>query len=326
MKWNRIRIYCLVLMTGLLFQPVQAASLDNAGLPTDSNWYVHINLEQIRQSNVGQQFLLETFNEAMDEIQDELNVDLREEIEGVTLFGGELPAHSSRVSDGAIVLHGIFSDETKSALLSALEAEDLDAELTTANYAGRDYYVVANNDGSFSYTDEDGDSRDVSWGDNKVMYFSFGSTQLLATQSLATMELFLDGNGYLGGFEQLNASALLVLEADRALLQGGANTSAEIAGEWDSSVLKNVDAVALVVAEELDGVKVDARLMANSAEVAMSVRNIVEGLVALKALSDSDGVIGDVLRGVRFENDGATLHMSVPVSAEQIEALKDQGR
>ena len=68
---------------------------------------------------------------------------------------------------------------------------------------------------------------------------------------------------------------------------------------------------------------IEARLMANSAEVAMSVRNIVEGLVALKALNDSEGVIGDVLRGVRFESDGTTLYMGVPVSAEQIEALKD---
>ena len=320
MKWNRIRVYSLVLITGLMWQPVKAASLGHDDLPTNSNWYVHINLEQVRDSNVGQHFMLETVNKVMDEIQNELDIDLRKGIEGVTLFGGDLPTHTSPGSEGAIVLHGVFSEETKSSWLSVLENEG--AEITTANYSGRDYYVLEKGDGNFSYTDDE--TRDLSRGLSKELYFSFGSTQLLATINMATMELFLDGNGYLGDFEQVSSGALLVLGSDRALLQGGANTSDEIAGELDSAVLQNVEAAALVVAEELDGVRIDARLVASSADAAMSVRNIVEGLVALKALSDSEGAIGEVLQGVRFENDGATVHMSVLVSAEQIAALKGQ--
>ena len=101
------------------------------------------------------------------------------------------------------------------------------------------------------------------------------------------MQVFVDSNGYLGGFENNDTGALVVLHADRALMQGGANTSAKIGEDWDSSVLKNVDAVALVVAEDLDGLQINAQLTASSPEVAMSVRNIAEGLVALKALDES---------------------------------------
>ena len=135
--------------------------------------------------------------------------------------------------------------------------------------------------------------------------------------------MFLDAGGYLGGFESVDSNALLVLQADRALMQGGANTSSDFGDHWDSSVLKNVDAVALVIAENNGGLQFSAQLSANSPDVAMSVRNIVEGLVALKALDDSDGVVGEILRTVRFQNDGSVLSVDVSVASDQIEALKD---
>ena len=159
--------------------------------------------------------------------------------------------------------------------------------------------------------------------DAEKLYFAFGNSQLLVTENLPLMQSFVAGGGYLTSVGEVRSDALLVLQADRALLQGGANTSAEIGEDWDSSVLKNVDSVALLVAEEQGGLLINAHLLATTAEVALSVRNIVEGMVALKALSDTETVLGDVLRNVRFENDGAILKMSVAVAADQIEALKE---
>jgi hypothetical protein len=321
MKWNKIRIIGLTLVCGLFGMTAQAASLSNTDLPTDSNWYVHVNLELVRNSDVGRQFLMNTFNEAMDEIEAELKADIREEIEAITIFGGDLPSNGSSVSDGAVVLHGVFSNESQMAVLAALE--DHGVAYSMAYESGLAYYTVENDSGNLSYTNEDGEERDVNLVGREDLHFSFGSTQLLVTHSLDMMHDFLDGGGHLSGIDRVGSDALLILQADRALLQGGANTSTEIAGEWDSSVLKNVDAVALVVEEAHGGLQLNAQLMANSAEVAMSVRNIAEGLVALKALSDSDGAVGEVLRNVRFENNDSVLHVSVAVTAEQIEALKD---
>ena len=101
------------------------------------------------------------------------------------------------------------------------------------------------------------------------------------------------------------------------------NSGAEYSVSVDSSVLKNLDAVAIVVAEENGGLQISAQLVADSAEVAMSVRNIVEGLVALKALSEAESPLGDILRNVRFVNDGPVLHMNVPIATDQIEAIRD---
>ena len=299
----------------------QAASLSRTDIPSGSNWYVHVNLDLIQNSEVGRRFLLEKADEVLNEIQEELNVDIRGEIQGVTVFGGSLPKHGGSENDGAVILHGAISAQTQDALLSALESKG--ADVIRNDSTGLAYYMIEDGDGTMTYTDEDGQVRDVDWGQREDIYFSFGATQTMITQNLEMMQSFLDSGGYLGGFEVADSEALLVLQADRALLQGGANTSAELGEDWDSSVLKNVDAVALVIAEDMSGLQINAQLSASSPEVAMSVRNIVEGLVALKALDDSDAVLGEILRQVRFESEGSELYMNVPVATDQIEALRN---
>ncbi len=321
MNRNSFKVICLLLMGVLAVASAQAGSLDNTDIPNDSNWYVHVNLELIRNSSAGRQFALETYNEAMDDIEEELGLAIRDEFEGVTVFGSALPEQQNVLSDGAVILHGIFSDETRQALLS--KWAESDATYREEYEAGMTYYIVENDESKLSYTDEGGESQDVTLGRNEELYFAFGGTQTLVTQSPEMMQVFLSGGGHLGGFEQVNNNALVVLQADRALLQGGANTSTEITGDWDSSVLKNVDAVALVIAEQRDGLMFKAQLVANSAEVAMSVRNIVEGMVALKALSETEGVVGEVLRSVRFDNDNSVLNVSLEITADQIAAIKD---
>jgi len=322
MKWNRIQIYCALLMTGMICAFAQAASISGSDIPDGSNWYVHVNLNLIQTSAVGRSLMLETVNEALGEIEEELDVDIHKEIEGITVFGKKLPEPGSQENDVAVILHGTISLDTQAALLSALERKG--AEVSASDSAGFSYYSVAGDDGTMTFTDMDGQFKEVDWGHREALYFSFGATQTLVTPNLVMMQAFLDGGGYLGGYEVVDPAALLVLQADRALLQGGANTSVEIGADWDSSVLKNVDAVAMVIAEDNGGLFLSAQLMANSADVAMSVRNIVEGLVALKALDQSEGVFGEILRQVRFENDGSVLNMYVPVAADQVEALKDQ--
>ena len=322
MKWNRIQIFSALLMTGFVCVIAQAASLSRTDIPTGSNWYVHVNLDLIQNSEVGRRFLLEKADEVLNEIQEELNVDIRGEIQGVTLFGGKLPEHENSENDGAVILHGAISAETRDALLSALERKG--ADVIASDNAGLAYYMIQDDDGTMTYTDEDGQVKDVTWGHREDLYFSFGAAQTMVTQNLEMMQRFLDSGGYLGGFDVADSEALLVLQADHALVQGGANTSVDIGGGWDSSILKNVDAAALVVAEDLGGLQISAQLTANSPDIAMSVRNIIEGLVALKAMDESEGALGEILRQVRFESDGSELYMNVPITTDQIEALRNK--
>ncbi|MDH3902302.1 MAG: hypothetical protein OES90_03670, partial [Xanthomonadales bacterium] len=71
MKWNRIQIFSTLLLTGFVCVIAQAASLSRTDIPSGSNWYVHVNLDLIQNSEVGRRFLLEKADEVLNEIQEE---------------------------------------------------------------------------------------------------------------------------------------------------------------------------------------------------------------------------------------------------------------
>jgi hypothetical protein len=314
MKLSRIRFYGALLVTGLACAVAQAASLDSNNLPEGSNWYAHVNMDLIRSTDVGRQLMLETVDEALGDIEDELGVDLGNEVEGVTLFGGTLP-----VEQGAVILHGAISDGSQDAIMARLAEEETGVFATASG--GMTFYTIPEGDGTMRYTEEGDHVEEVSFGHRDELYFSFGTAQTLVTHSMETMQNFLDSGGLLASMDSVDPGAMVVLQADRALMQGGANTSLDMGGPFDSSVLKNLDSVALVVSEDNGGLVINAELLANSPEVAMSVRNVVEGLVALKALEGSDDDMGAILRSVRFESEGEVLRVSIAVAADQIETL-----
>jgi hypothetical protein len=316
MKMNRLKTYGVLLITALFCVVVQAASLGNNDLPAGVNWYAHVNMDLIRNTEAGRHLMQKTVDEALEDIEDELGVNIGDEIEGITLFGSKLP-----VNQGAVLLHGSISAESQSAIIAKLDKESTGVFATESG--AMTFYSVPEGEGSMSYTDEDGQEEDVSWGHNDELYFSFGATQTMITHSMDIMLTFLDSGGMLASLDSIDPGALVVMQADRALMQGGANTGLEIGDTFDSSVFNNLESVALVVAEENGGLNINAELSANSLEVAMNVRNIVEGLVALKALEGADDDVGAILRSIRFESDGDILRVFIPVAADQVEALSD---
>lgn len=322
MKWNRLLGISTLLLTGLVCMVAQAASVSRSDIPADGNWYLHINMDLMKTTEAGRKLMLGTVDKTLDDYQKELGVDIRKEIRGITLFGAKLPERGNLPDDGTVILHGKTSPETREALLNALERKG--AEVSTLNSAGLTYYKAAVGDGKMIYTDEEGQVKDLAWGQGGDLYFSFGATQALVTPDLKIMQTFLAAGSHLGGFEVIDSETLPVLQSERALLQGGANTSAGLGRGWDSSALTNVSDVALVIEEDQGGVQIIAQLTANPPEMAMPVRYIVEGLVALKALDQSEEMLGEVLNQARFESVGAAVHMNIPIAAGQLEALRNR--
>lgn len=315
MKFIQMKFYGVLLVTGLFCAVTQAAGISSTDIPAGSNWYIHVNLELIRNSEAGRQFVLDTVDEALGDIKDDLGIDIANEIYAVTVFGTELPLRT-----GAMLLHGAISSDSQARLLTVLEREG--ADVSTSFHGSLAYYSVAKGDGKLTYANKEGHVEDASFGNSDDLYFSFGDRQILVTHDEGLVHAFLDAGGHLGGLESANAGALVVLQAERPLLQGGADTTVNFGERWNSSILRNVDAVALVIAENAGGIEVNLELRAATEEVAMSVRNIAEGLVALKALDDDNEVLSEVLRSVRFESEGAVLRVNIPVAADQFEALK----
>jgi hypothetical protein len=177
------------------------------------------------------------------------------------------------------------------------------------------------------YDEVDGHVENVEFGDddNEGLYFAFGNQQSMFSQSVEMIELFLEAGAQLSGLKSEDPAAMLVLQADRAMLQGGANTTIQLGHDnWDSSILSNIDTIALVLADENGAASVRAEVQAKSPEIAESVRNIVEGLVALKALDAADEpALSELLRAAHIETNGATILLDMYLDEALIEKLKD---
>jgi len=144
------------------------------------------------------------------------------------------------------------------------------------------------------------------------------------TKNVEMLMTFLESGGHLSGLKSTDPDAMLVLQADRAILQGGLNTSVDLGhNNWDSSILSNVDSIAVVLADEDGAASVRAEVQAKSPEIAESVRNIVEGLVALKALDAADEpALSELLRATRIETSGTTIFFDLYLEESLIEQLR----
>ena len=319
MKWNKTLILAAALIAG---SAVNAASFSSSDLPAGSNWYVHINVDLLRTSTLGRRIMEKTIDEAFEEIESELGFQFSQDIEAITVFGGQLPPDR-----GAIVVHGAIPLDTQNRLLDFLELNG--SGLTMHDFAGMNYYEVAKEIGhkeirveSVGDPVEEAEFHDV---DRETVFFAFGSDQSMFSQSVESIEMFLEANGHLSGLKSADPNAMVVLQADRAMLQGGLNTAMDMGhSNWDSSILSNVDSIAVVLADEMGAASVHAEVQAKSPEIAESVLNIVQGLIALRALDVAgEPVLCELLRAVNIETDGAMILFDVYLEESLIEQLRD---
>jgi hypothetical protein len=308
--WKKVAVLVcgLVLVLG-----VNAASLNIGELPEGSNWFVHVNVELMRTSTIGQMMMEESLGEAFREIEKETGVQFTDQIEGLTIFGGHLPPNN-----GAVVAHGGFSADTQSEMIGAMSKAGTYLE---GDHLGQRYFAINDLDGDNEKEFGHGSRHDH----DDLLYVAFGDDQTLFSQNLDAVKSFLDAGGYLTGLPIADSSTLLVIEADRAMLQGGVNTRvAQEDGNWDSSILANVDSIAAVLVDDNGAASFHADVRAKSPEIAESVRNIVEGLVALKALDSSDEpAIGALLRSTKIRTDGSDITVDVFIDPELLNELID---
>jgi len=253
MQTIRRLMLLLVALPGIVFAGITAAEL-----PASTRWYLHADLAEMRSSEVGRQLYGWLEDEFFDDLRNDLGIDLGGETDRVTLF-------SEGDEDAVLAVRGRFSEETREKVLTLArreaEVEELRADDVT-------YYRL----GGLDDAEFDG-------------YFSFAVDGLLLfTSEAATMERLLGDGGRIE--ERRNeAGTLLVLTADRDLMQAGIRADGKDDGSWESSVLKHTREAAFVIADQDGLAAIDARIVANDPAMAMAVGGIVGGLIGLQAMA-----------------------------------------
>lgn len=304
----------LVLVIPVMFVLASTGFADMArdDLPPDVQWYAHADFKEMEGSVTGKYILDFLDKEVFSELRDETGIDLRKDLEAALVFGG----HSKR--DGAVVVYGKISDRNRTKINALME---LYGEYEREMRKGTEVFSLNKR----STSDDDDDSGDM-FVESRTTYVAFGKrNQTMITQNRGQLDAFVEAGGQVRqGRKAPQAGSLLVLQADRSLVKAGMNAGAGIAdgGDWNSNVLQHMERIALVLADQSGNAAIDVELVTNKPELAESIKNILQGLISIKALDqDEDPEVLALLRNIRLELAGASIRASMVVDPERLREM-----
>jgi hypothetical protein len=313
-----------LLIVGLLLAIPGLATADASDIPGASTWYFHVDLDEMRSDEVGKSLYGWMDEEIFSEIAEDTGVKLGEELDRVT-------AYSLEEQGPVFLFEGNISQKSKDLVMTFIAAE---GDLQPMKSSGKSYYRVAAESG------EDGEesNRNVGGGNIEFQIEALAEeswisldlkNKVILTSSEEQMKAMLaDGGKIKGG--RSHKGALLVLTAEKALLQAGMNSSALGAdddgdSDWDSNILRNTEQVAILVAAVANKLAIEIELITTEPEMAQSLASVARGLISLVSFDDSmdDDAIA-VLQSTKVEAKGNSLNLSLAIDPSVVVAtLRD---
>ena len=304
--------YLKILIIGLLLVAPGIAAAKAADVPGSAVWYFHIDLAQMRDDGPGQSVYDWLQDEAFAEVKDESGVDLDKELDSLTAFSLE--------GEGPVVLfEGKISQETKDKIMTFIAAA---GDLNPLKSSGKTYY-------HFEGTEE-GESIDYADSNVEIQLDSLEEeswisldlkNKVLITGSEEQMQAMLANKGKIAGQKGHNG-ALLVLTAEKTMLQAGMNSTAfgdDGDSGWDSNILRTTEQVAFLMAAAANKLALEAELITSEPEMAESLASVVRGLISLMAFNDEiDPEAVAMLQGTKVEAKGNSLSISVAIDPDLV--------
>ena len=309
-----------ILIVGLLLAAPGLATADLGDIPGGTTWYLHVDFDQMRSESAGKGVYGWMVDEIFDDVNEDAGVDLENELDSLTGLSID--------EQGPIFLfEGNVSQTSKDRLMAVIAAE---GNLKPQKSSGKSYYRLT--DGGDDSTGFGSDNIEIQFDEleNESWISMALDNKVLVTATEEQMKAMLENGGKISGSRGHNG-ALLVLTADKALVQAGVNSIAlgeESDGDsgWESNILRNTEQVAFLVAVVANKLAVEAKLITTEPDMATSMASVVRGLISLMSFSDDmDADILALVQGTRIEAEGRNLNISLAIDPELIvSALSDE--
>lgn len=281
------------------------AQVTQATLPGDTVWYLHADLEELRDAGSGRHIYRWLDDEVFSDVREDLGIDLGKEASSVTAF-------SDAALGTVIVVDGAITETTRDKLIALAAA---DSKLETLEHGGRTYYHAARSGAR---------SRDNRRFDDleKSAYFSFDvKNKVIVASDPEQIKALLESGGRIAG-NQSHPGALLVLTADKSFVQAGVRTARftdEDDEGWDSNILRNTELVALLVSDRNGLIAIEAQLVSHEPTMAQSLGGIINGLISLQALNkDLDPDILTLVQNTKVEVKDKILSINAVINPELV--------
>lgn len=275
----------------------------------DSAWYLQVNLTEMRETPSGQRLYAWMEREALSDLEDEFGPRALAALERIDVFG------VGAAQDPAIVLQGDLSGDLQTSIV-----ERIFSEAPEASWQGRPGgEVLAIPKDSLEWNSDELDTEEI----NKTLYVAFGDRrQTLITPNEAALDEFLQG----GLVNITPQDGLIVIQASRALIQGGLDTghTAFKNGPWESELFRNIEQFGLVIASAQDDINIRAQAVARTPEMALAIKEIVQGLISLHALSgEQDPEAALLLNNLVVSTADQAVSLDLLVPSEEFVQLID---
>ena len=305
-----------ILLAALLLTIPGLAVAAASDIPGTATWYFHIDLAEMKSADAGKGVYDWMSGEVFDDVKEETGVDIEGELDRVTAFSME--------GQGPVFLfEGNISQVSQDRLMTFIAAE---GDLKPLKSSGKSYY-------RFNGRDSDGEARKATADDGNIE-IQFDSLEdeswismdlknkVIVTANEVQMQEMLKNGGKIAG-SRSHDGALVVLTAEKTLLQAGMKSSA-LGGDdddsgWDSNILRNTEQVAFLVAAAANKLAIEAQFVTAEPEMAQSLASVARGLISLTAFSDDlEADAAAVLQGTKVEAKGNNLTISVAIDPDLV--------
>ena len=289
-----------------------SADITVGDLPDNTFWYLHADLGTMRASDGGRKLYAWFDAEVGEEVREEVGIDVSAEIDSVTAF-------ANRDGGTVILVEGPITQQTRDKLLALAAAE---GPVDPRDHDGKTYYF-------FGDPDDEGKRNDEPFDDlEESTYVSFAlEGKAIVTARESQMQELLENNGRISA-PDVRDGALLILSASKALVQAGMHPDAlaqdDGDDDWESSILRNTEQAALLVADESGMLAVEAQLVSTDPKMAEAIGGIVNGLIGLQALNgDLDPELQSLIRNTRVQVRDRVLEVSTVLDPDVVVGVLD---
>ncbi|MBT5219317.1 MAG: hypothetical protein HOI35_08325 [Woeseia sp.] len=304
---NKSFMVVLALMAALTSGANAAVSAND--LPGNTVWYMHADLQAMRDTESGRQIYAWFEDEVIEEVSEELGIDLNKEINVVTAF-------SDSRNGAAMIIEGPISKATEEKMLEmAMDKTEVD----TRQHKGMSYYFMGDDESAESQGDEPfEDFEEASYSS-----FAIKGKIIIAGREEQLKEL-LDNKGRIVGGGEFD-DALFVISADKSFVQAGVRTdglSDDDDDGWESNILRNTEQAALLVSEVSGMIAVEAQLVSTDPKMAQGIAGIINGLIALQSFStDIPADVKALIANTKVEVEGNVLSINAVIDPDLVVSI-----
>jgi len=282
--------------------PLQSAPLDRSQIAADAKWLLHLDFEALRKSQLGARLEQMVMAEAGEDLKEDANLDLSAILKGtqsVMAYGTDYK--SGKDGKGVLIWQGAKEIEQLVSGLLVQQAEATKAGQGNVKLVregahpihafGEDMHVMAWPEGGLIL------GRAVDQIDEAIKVLESKAP------SLKDKATFADYSPLPGGFFFL-------------ALADGFNQAADVPPQ--ASVLKLTDGGRLALGEADGKLRLQLTLKAQTLEVTQQIQQVVQGLLAVATLTQSEAPeIQELIRGtkVKVEDKRVILDLAIPVEA-----------